>query len=546
MPSVAKFGAVPSYTMNLQELIMLIWNVRGLNDPDRHTAVNETPAASSCHIACLQESKLQSIDAATAAFVGGYRLKGFAQRPAAGTRGGILVLWDESFIRVSDITLGDYCISLTVTLTHDDSSFRLTSVYGPTKSNRKEAFFAELLAHKPPAGVRWVANGDFNQIYRARDKNKRPSSRSRINRFRETLQLCELHEVHLQNRRFTWSNGRANPTLSKLDYVFCNYEWDVDCGNHILHALSSSLSDHCPLLLAGAVGPRRPRSFKFENFWVKMPGFHEVVNEAWSEPCPHSEPCHVLFHKLKKLGCRLRKWSSSFMSQSKLHLHMALEIILRLDVAQDNRALSPDEVDLHKSLKRRIVSLAVLERSRMQQRARFKNLKEGDANTKFFHNKVNGRRRKNYIHKLSNGQGWVTDHDGKQVLVKNHFSQVLGRGSPSSKDFIWEALRFPVCDLSSLGDAFTEEEVLSAIKSMPSDKAPGPDGYTGAFFKACWPTIKTDVMRAIQQFSDLHSGSFHWLNSANIVLLPKRRASRRSLTIAPSASYTPLPSLLPG
>ena len=92
----------------------------------------------------------------------------------------------------------------------------------------------------------------------------------------------------------------------------------------------------------------------------------------------------------------------------------------------------------------------------------------------------------------------------------------------SSRDLNWEALRFPTCDLINLGDAFSEEEVLSAIKSMPSDKASGPDGFTGAFFKSCWPTIKNDVMNVVQQFSDLRTGSFHWLNSANIALLPKK------------------------
>jgi hydroxymethylpyrimidine/phosphomethylpyrimidine kinase len=34
--------------------------------------------------------------------------------------------------------------------------------------------------------------------------------------------------------------------------------------NHIFHALSSSLSDHCPLLLANDSGPKRPKSFRFD------------------------------------------------------------------------------------------------------------------------------------------------------------------------------------------------------------------------------------------------------------------------------------------
>jgi hypothetical protein len=54
---------------------------------------------------------------------------------------------------------------------------------------------------------------------------------------------------------------------------------------------------------------------------------------------------------------------------------------------------------------------------------------------------------------------------------------------------------------------------------------PGPDGFTGIFFKKCWGIIKYDVMRAIESFGDLHVQSFHWLNSANIAFLPKKEGA---------------------
>uniref|UniRef100_A0A453QI52 Endonuclease/exonuclease/phosphatase domain-containing protein n=1 Tax=Aegilops tauschii subsp. strangulata TaxID=200361 RepID=A0A453QI52_AEGTS len=103
--------------------------------------------------------------------------------------------------------------------------FKITTVYGPTEPSCKDAFFAELLAQKPAPGTKWLALGDFNQIYRARDKNKRNINRSRINCFRNALHACELNEIHLQNRKFTWSNERDNPTLCKLDAFFCNVDW---------------------------------------------------------------------------------------------------------------------------------------------------------------------------------------------------------------------------------------------------------------------------------------------------------------------------------
>jgi hypothetical protein len=64
-----------------------------------------------------------------------------------------------------------------------------------------------------------------------------------------------------------------------------------------------------------------------------------------------------------------------------------------------------------------------------------------------------------------------------------------------------------------------EEEVKAADDETTSDKSSGPEGFTGAFFKACWITIIVDIMAVINQFSNFHTNDFHWLNSANIALI---------------------------
>ena len=211
--------------------------------------------------------------------------------------------------------------------------------------------------------------------------------------------------------------------------------------------------------------------------------------------------------------------------KAKVHLHAALLVILRLDIAQENRQLSPDERDLRARLKRRVISLAALERARKKQCSRIANLKEGDANTKFFHHRINGRRRKNHIHRLKHDQGWVTEHDAKEKLIQDHFSNVMSRGYQSREDFNWEELNFEPLDLHGLDSPMSESEVLEAINDMPSDKAPWPDGFTGLFFKKCWDIIKHDLMRVITRFDSLHTANLQWLNSANVVLLPKKEGA---------------------
>jgi hypothetical protein len=68
---------------------------------------------------------------------------------------------------------------------------------------------------------------------------------------------------------------------------------------------------------------------------------------------------------------------------------------------------------------------------------------------------------------------------------------------------------------------FLKEEIWNTIKSLPSDKAPGPDGFTGRFYKVAWPVIKVDFMATVGRLMQGDVNKLHLLNSVYIMLLPK-------------------------
>ena len=68
----------------------------------------------------------------------------------------------------------------------------------------------------------------------------------------------------------------------------------------------------------------------------------------------------------------------------------------------------------------------------------------------------------------------------------------------------------------------TEEEVWHTIRSLPSDKALGSDGYTGRFYKKVWPIIKMDFMSALKKVWQGDASRLYLLNSAYVTLLPKK------------------------
>jgi hypothetical protein len=104
---------------------------------------------------------------------------------------------------------------------------------------------------------------------------------------------------------------------------------------------------------------------------------------------------------------------------------------------------------------------------------------------------------KKFILKLRHNNGWVTSHEEKQNIAQSHFKVAIGHVNPRTISFNLSDLDLPTPNLAGLDDPFSEEEVKKAILEMPSDKAPGQDGFNGKFFKACWEIIKVDVMAVI-------------------------------------------------
>jgi hypothetical protein len=59
------------------------------------------------------------------------------------------------------------------------------------------------------------------------------------------------------------------------------------------------------------------------------------------------------------------------------------------------------------------------------------------------------------------------------------------------------------------------------LLSMEVDKAPGPDGFSIAFFRSCWSIAKADLMNFFHNFHE-HERFVKSLNATFISLIPKR------------------------
>ena len=120
-------------------------------------------------------------------------------------------------------------------------------------------------------------------------------------------------------------------------------------------------------------------------------------------------------------------------------------------------------------------------------------IKLAGENTKFFHAMATERHRRNSIASLKYTDGSVVSkHSQMEGIIWNCFKNRMGVSSGIVMGFDLSNLLKPVDGLDFLTEPFTKEEMDDTVKHMPIDKAPGPDGFNGLFFKKCWHIICQD------------------------------------------------------
>ena len=502
----------------------LVWNVRGLNNPARRAVVRSVIFNNNVSVLCLQESKLEFVDLGIVQQFCGSRFSDFIFAPSVGTRGGLILAWDNAMVDFCNPIISASFIAAEGVFIQSGSKFKLINVYGPQDDQAKLVLLDDLkqvVSGGLPVGAPCILAGDFNLIARATDKNNLNINRRLLAAFRSFINELQLRDLYLHGRRYTWSNEQENATMVKLDRVLFNEEWDALFPSCLLQALSSEMSDHCPLLLSCDADFKPFRRFRFENHWVRLEGFHQTVSEAWQQNPNCNDACSRLHSKLISTGRALRKWNSCMVGDLRLRAAVSSELIFMLDQAMDKRMLSADERQFRAMLKVNCLGIAALQRSMWRQRSRITQVREGHASTRFFQAKATARRRKSFIHRLMVDGVPVTSQVGKEQAMFDFFSQLLGRRRVRTSTLNLQNIELPAVELSELERPILEDEVKAVLFDLDPSKAPGPDGYSALFFQSCWDTIKFDIMAAIREIENLNARKLHLLNSATIVLLPK-------------------------
>jgi hypothetical protein len=120
-------------------------------------------------------------------------------------------------------------------------------------------------------------------------------------------------------------------------------------------------------------------------------------------------------------------------------------------------------------------------------------LKEGDINTRLFHQKAVWRARRNKITKLKDGTGvWKDVPTDMELMATSYFQELFTRGHLLNADNLINLTEEKVTsDMNdNLCKEFTDEEISDALFQIGPLKAPGVDGFPLGFIKETGPQSK--------------------------------------------------------
>jgi hypothetical protein len=291
------------------------------------------------------------------------------------------------------------------------------------------------------------------------------------------------------------------------------------------------------------------RPLRMLKCWRDIPGYNLFVKEKWHSLQVGGWGGFYLQKKLKQVKGALKEWHMTHSKNLTSRIDSLKARLATLDLKGEKNPLSEAEIeDLH-GISSEVHSLSRLQASICWQQSRAQWLKEGDANTKYFHSVLASRRRGNTIVSIQvDGVTLEGVHPIRQAVYThfaNHF-KTRNMARPGVENLVFN--RLSVAERNSLTKPFSEAEVKVAIWDCDSFKSPGPDGINFGFFKDFWLELKGDVMRFVSEFhrnGKLTKG----LNSTFIALIPKVDSPQRLNDFRPislvGSLYKILAKLLP-
>jgi hypothetical protein len=250
-----------------------------------------------------------------------------------------------------------------------------------------------------------------------------------MDKFREVLEVCDLHDLGYEGDPFTWRNNCQDPSgfiKERLDRAVASDGWCEHFPDFRVINGDPYNSDHKPVIVEMEEdstwrGRRQgPRPFRFEAMWLAEENCSEVVRNAWEREVKARGG--EVADAIKGVAADLLGWNKNSFGKLEKELaatRKALEACRR-------RASSHENIRLEHELRKKLEKLEGQLDTFWKQRAHINWRQHGDKNSKFFHAQASQKKNQNRIKRLRNEYGVMVEGEGDmEVVITNYFKQLF-------------------------------------------------------------------------------------------------------------------------
>ncbi|KAL9225926.1 hypothetical protein vseg_001800 [Gypsophila vaccaria] len=453
-------------------------------------------------------------------------------------RGRIWVLWKPTEFCVNILSSSPQWIHCECTFKPGNMVFYMTVVYGFNTLAERGPLWTGLRGVKTDKP--WLVVGDFNNILYPNERLGAPVHLFELTAFQQCVLDCNLKDMKAVGRLFTWTNKQEGlkKVMTKIDRVMINDDWLDVFESSYVEFLAEGTFDHSPSLihLLGNRG-KGSKPFKFYNMWFLVPEFFQVVQQGWQWQC-HGVPMYQVVQRLRGLKQPLKRLNASLFYDIENKTNIAIQLLNDL---QSKVMLDPHNillVDLEREANGVCRMLMSARDSYLIQRAKIDWVQNADENSGYYHRIIRARRVANSVIQIIDAEGILhTEKADIEDAFLSFYKDHLGSSRPIQEingDIVNSGRLISDCQRETLLAPVSGAEIKEAIFSIPDTKAPGPDGFSSAFFKKSWEIIREDVIGAVKDFF-LTGRMLKQLNATILTLIPKCATPRSVKEFRPIA-----------
>jgi hypothetical protein len=121
---------------------------------------------------------------------------------------------------------------------------------------------------------------------------------------------------------------------------------------------------------------------------------------------------------------------------------------------------------------------------KMKQIAKYRWVIADDENTKYFHQKANGNRRRIKILSLKNGDNFTEDEEGINLIATKFYKDLFGPSNYTSINMNdWDMNILLEENMDFIIAPFSMKEIKEVLDNLKHNSAPVPDGLPAEFFQ---------------------------------------------------------------